>query len=165
MFNFRYGLDYLGHWFSSNSRHGVHSPFVYRLVDEVIYNFRAQTSNQVKAFKSQKVNRLAERLLDFFKKDFRDYTDVKDSTDLNDTSDWVIIRSNLNTRVVIDRLVQKAGSDTILMLEGIYLNKGMKTNWNEIKIHPKVSVSIDLFDVGLVFFRTGQAKENFKIRF
>ena len=43
--------------------------------------------------------------------------------------------------------------------------RGMKEAWQEIKAHPKVTVTIDLFWMGLVYFRKGQAKEDFLIRF
>ncbi|EHQ30858.1 O-methyltransferase [Mucilaginibacter paludis] len=33
--------DYLKHRITAKNRHGLHSPFVYRLLDEVIYDFRA----------------------------------------------------------------------------------------------------------------------------
>jgi hypothetical protein len=42
MYNLRYGLSYLRHRFKANNRHGVHSPFVYKLIDTVIYDYRAQ---------------------------------------------------------------------------------------------------------------------------
>lgn len=156
MFKLRLALDYFGHWLNANSRHGVHSPFVYRLVDEVIYNFRAQTSNRIKGFKSEKVNRLVERLADFFK---------KDCTDLNDSADFMIIRHGVDAQAEFILLLQKVRPDTVLIVEGIYRDKKIKDSWKAIKTNPKVSVSIDLFDLGLVFFREGQAKEDFKIRF
>jgi len=41
----------------------------------------------------------------------------------------------------------------------------MKEAWAQIKAHPQVTVTVDLFWIGLVFFRKGQEKEDFKIRF
>jgi hypothetical protein len=40
----------------------------------------------------------------------------------------------------------------------------MSEAWEEIKTHPKVTVTIDTFYWGLVFFRNEQPKEHFKIR-
>lgn len=42
MYNIRYGLSYLRHRFRANNRHGIHSPFVYKLIDTVIYDYRDQ---------------------------------------------------------------------------------------------------------------------------
>src|SRR5690606_16115486 len=37
MYKLRFHFEYVRHFLMSHSRHGTHSPFVYRLVDEVIY--------------------------------------------------------------------------------------------------------------------------------
>jgi hypothetical protein len=40
----------------------------------------------------------------------------------------------------------------------------MEKAWEEIKNHPKVTVTIDTFQWGIVFFRYEQLKEHFVIR-
>jgi hypothetical protein len=37
--------------------------------------------------------------------------------------------------------------------------------WEMIKADPRVNITIDLYFIGLVFFKKGQAKENFTILF
>jgi hypothetical protein len=41
----------------------------------------------------------------------------------------------------------------------------MKQAWSSIKNHEAVTVTIDLFAFGIVFFRREQEKEHFKIRY
>ena len=41
----------------------------------------------------------------------------------------------------------------------------MEKAWDYIKSHEKVTVTIDLFFIGLVFFRKEQAKQDFVIRY
>jgi predicted O-methyltransferase YrrM len=55
-------------------------------------------------------------------------------------------------------------NDSLLIFDDIYWSKGMTNAWEEIKADPMVKVSVDLFFIGLVFFRKEQVKENFKLR-
>ncbi len=55
-------------------------------------------------------------------------------------------------------------NNSMLVFDDIYWSKDMTKAWEIIKQDKRVSVSIDLFFVGLVFFRKEQVKENFKLR-
>lgn len=55
-------------------------------------------------------------------------------------------------------------NDSILLVEGIHNSKKKTKQWEQLKNLPEVSVSIDLFHCGMLFFRKEQAKEHFKIR-
>ncbi|UKM63624.1 class I SAM-dependent methyltransferase [Flavobacteriaceae bacterium GSB9] len=63
-----------------------------------------------------------------------------------------------------ETLLETAHNDSIFIFDDIYWSKGMTEAWQIIKKHPKVTVTIDTFFWGLVFFRKEQAKEHFYIR-
>jgi len=58
----------------------------------------------------------------------------------------------------------KVHEHTLLIFDDIYWSEGMKEVWQTIKSHPQVIVTVDLFWIGLVYFKKGQAKEDFIIR-
>jgi predicted RNA methylase len=53
-------------------------------------------------------------------------------------------------------LLKHASDDTVIIFDDIHWSAAMEKAWDEIKCHPSVTLSIDLFFIGLVFFR----KEN-----
>lgn len=61
-------------------------------------------------------------------------------------------------------LLPKTNNNSVLVFDDIYWSKGMTRAWEEIKHHPKVTVTVDLFYIGLVYFRTQQVEEHFKLR-
>lgn len=54
--------------------------------------------------------------------------------------------------------------DSVFIFEKIHSSKENEQLWEQIKQHPTVKVTVDTFDLGLVFFRKEQAKEHFVIR-
>ena len=63
-----------------------------------------------------------------------------------------------------ETLLPKAHNNTLFIFDDIYWSKDMTEAWESIKQHPEVTVTVDTFFWGLVFFRQEQAKEHFKIR-
>ncbi len=64
------------------------------------------------------------------------------------------------------QLLAKIGNDSILIFDDIHWSEEMEAAWAEIKEHPAVTLTIDLFFIGIVFFRKEQlAKQHFSIRF
>ena len=260
MLNFRFAKDYLLHRLKAKTRHGVHSPFVYRLVDQVIYDFEAKkiyndieslrqqllndervitvtdlgagshlnNNNQKKisdiarnALKPPKLAQLLYRLAIDLKPrniielgtclgittiylqkaapDAKVYTlegCPETSGMANETfskagiNNIDLITGNFNETLpgVIDKLAEldfvfvdgnhqkdatlkyfdwclpKVHENSLLIFDDIYWSDGMKEAWSEIKAHPRVTVTIDLFWIGLVFFKGGRVKEDFLIR-
>ncbi|MBK7385056.1 MAG: class I SAM-dependent methyltransferase [Flavobacteriales bacterium] len=61
--------------------------------------------------------------------------------------------------------LSKAHNDTVLVLDDIHWSCGMESAWERVKDHSAVTVTIDLYDMGLVFLRSEQAKEHFRLRY
>lgn len=261
MFNWRFASNYLQHYFTANSRHGVHSPFVYELVDDVIYDFSAKTDylpieqirqqllqstakvtvvdlgagshtnkSQVKevgeiaknVLKSPRLAQLIYRLAAHLKpkslielgtclgitslylnraNPSAQLTTIEGCREIADVAaknfevsevknidlqvgnfdvvlpelmekipqiDFVFIDGNHTEEATLryfNWILPKAYDKTVIIFDDIYWSTGMKSAWKKIKQHPEVSVTIDLFWIGLVFFKKDQVKEDFKVRF
>jgi len=57
---------------------------------------------------------------------------------------------------------QFIGEKSILIIDGISENKAMKELWKNLKTHPKTSVTIDLFALGIIFFDKKLNKQHYK---
>ncbi|CAN5294699.1 class I SAM-dependent methyltransferase [soil metagenome] len=56
-------------------------------------------------------------------------------------------------------------NDTVFVFDDIHWSDEMEQAWAYIKAHTAVTVTVDLFWVGLVFFRKEQPKQDFVLRF
>jgi predicted O-methyltransferase YrrM len=61
-------------------------------------------------------------------------------------------------------LLSTITNETVWIFDDIHWSSEMEEAWRIIKNHPKVTVTIDTFQWGLVFFRREQPKEHFTIR-
>lgn len=256
---FRFFIDYLTHRLSAKTRHGTHSPFVYKLTDEVIYdfsekkpylaveqqrkkllnddrrvvldglavhpNFSKRRGIPVKQLvkmllKKPKVDQLIFRLMvnqqpesilelgtslgvttAYLSKgapkssvvtveqhsilgDMAGYPssvlalDNVEMLNLNleqlrakmafEVVDVICINSALPEDMVLQYFefcTTIVNQRSMVIIDSIYLNERRKAIWTAIKHHSKVTVTIDLFWIGLVYFKTDQAEEHFKIKF
>lgn len=62
-------------------------------------------------------------------------------------------------------LLEHLCPESIIIFDDIYYSADMENAWNEIKSNPRVSVSIDIFQMGLIFLRAGMIKQNYIIRY
>lgn len=261
MANFQLFKSYLKHRFKAKTRHGVHSPFIYKLVDEVIYDYAARpyykeieehrqlllkdarsititdlgAGSHVNTNKQKKVKQIAKnalkparlaQLIARLATERSPRNIIELGTCLGLTSSY-LSRAVPNAKVItiegcpetakiaaenfkqlnIPNIVLKTGNfdlvfpevirsedaldivyvdgnhrkeatlsyfewclpkindDSLIIFDDIYWSKGMEEAWEQIKAHPKVTVTVDLFWIGLVYFRKGQEKEHFSIRY
>lgn len=96
-------------------------------------------------------------------KNFDDYLAENSSEKLQ----LVFIDGNHNKEKTLEYfqiLLKQTTNDTVFIFDDIYWSKQMTQAWLEIVNHPEVTVSIDTFHWGLVFFRSEQPKQHFQIR-
>lgn len=96
-----------------------------------------------------------------------DFKTVIQQLDSQITYDLIYCDGNHNKQATLyyfEALLPKTHNDSILIFDDIYWSKDMTEAWETIKKHPKVTVTIDTYAFGFVFFRQEQAKEHFTIR-
>jgi len=82
-------------------------------------------------------------------------------------ADFVFIDGNHRKEATLSyfRLyLQQAHENSVMVFDDIYWSQGMKEAWAEIRNHEHVTVTIDLFWIGIVFFIKDHPKQNFFIR-
>ncbi len=64
-----------------------------------------------------------------------------------------------------DKCLDLSTEDSIFVFDDIYWSREMKNAWKEIKKNSNVTLSIDLFQFGIVFFKKGLEKQHFTLRY
>lgn len=106
-------------------------------------------------FKLQNIELLNQTFEDFF------------SETKMEAFDLVFIDGNHNKKKTLEYfniLLDYAHNDSVFIFDDIYWSPEMTKAWHEIIQHSKITVSIDTFYWGLVFFRKEQPKQHFHIR-
>ena len=85
------------------------------------------------------------------------------------TNNWQLIYfdGNHQKQATLDyfhALLPTATNDSVWIFDDIHWSSAMEEAWETIKKCPKVTVAIDTFRWGMVFFRKEQEKEHFTIR-
>ncbi len=64
-----------------------------------------------------------------------------------------------------EKCLAKSSKETVFVLDDIYWSAEMSRAWYKIINDERVKLSIDLYHLGLVFFRNKQPKQHFKLKF
>ena len=68
------------------------------------------------------------------------------------------------TNEKLEQLLKTTENDRFWILENIHANQAAEAFWSNLKSNPKVTVTVDTFHFGLVFFRKEQVEEHFILR-
>lgn len=87
---------------------------------------------------------------------------------LNNTNfDFIYFDGNHQKEATLNYFKQclvAATNNSAFIFDDINWSKEMQEAWEEIKKNPKVTITVDTYFWGIVFFRTQQAKQHFTIR-
>jgi predicted O-methyltransferase YrrM len=84
-----------------------------------------------------------------------------------DQLDMVFFDGNHRKKATLgyfNKCMTKAHENSIFLFDDIHWSRGMQKAWKKIKSDKRVSLTIDLYWLGIVFFRSGVAKQDFIIR-
>lgn len=82
--------------------------------------------------------------------------------------DFVFIDANHRYESLLsyfEKCIGKVHARTVIVIDDIYWSDGMMQAWDEIKRNPKVTSTLDLYELGIVFFNTDLNKQHYKLRF
>lgn len=96
-----------------------------------------------------------------------EFTQVMESQLSDLRFDYVFLDGNHRFQPTVDYvnwLLPRMNRDSILILDDINWSDEMRQAWAAVIAKPEVSVSLDLFFMGICFVKRNQAKEDFKFR-
>ncbi|MCT4590300.1 MAG: class I SAM-dependent methyltransferase [Carboxylicivirga sp.] len=85
-----------------------------------------------------------------------------------DHLDFVFFDGNHQKQATLDYFntcLSKVRNETVFVFDDIHWSKGMSEAWDIICKHPQVTVSVDLFQLGILFFKRECQKQHFIVRY
>ncbi len=85
-----------------------------------------------------------------------------------DRLDLIFIDANHSSEAVLryfNQCLLKVHNETLMVIDDIYWSEDMESAWEIIKKHIQVTSTIDLFQLGIVFFNADLYKMHYKMRY
>lgn len=131
----------LNHYIFANTLHGTHSPFVYKFLEDVVYQPNINRKN--------KNEQLVDRIINSREK-----------------GKVLVIDESINPNQLFDYYITKSAitdEQSIFVFTDIRRNGERFAAWEKIISDSKNNISIDFFDIGILFFDQKKPKEHFNI--
>jgi len=152
----------------ATNQHGVHSPFIYNFVTECLY--KKSKSKHPKTFRIliESCAYFSAKKVNIASKNMHIQSLVKSTFPLIDFDKQpydIIYIDSPNTKTLTNSYKNKSyHNNSMVLIKNIHRTKENSQIWEQMKSNNEVTVSVDMFHCGALFFRLEQAKEHFKIR-
>ncbi len=167
--------NYATFLYNSNNQHGIHSPFVYRLVTQCLYKKNKDGKSKKERLLLQLINYMQVKSilgitntkeLSFLQNKKVLYTTIKTIENLPKNSskyDFIFISKTTNL-ANLETIIPLLHNHSILLIEAIYTSKKRYHYWKKTIKNPNISVSINTYSFGIINCRKEQVKQHFTIR-
>lgn len=186
-------LSYTQFLWQSVDDHGIHSPFMFRFINKAFYTkgprlskkeHRAQNMqvpytaaellyrivNYLRPAKSFVIGQDADKVIEMLR-----YAGEENKIKLwffsplapiPGGTDFAVIADNIKEDIMasFEQIVSNSHNDTVCLLPNIHANAQMETAWAAIRNHPKATVTVDAYHLGIIFFRREQVQQHFMVR-
>ena len=181
--------EFIKYKWKAKGRHGIHSPFIFSLVEKGIQselingNFQSQKIKNLHfeqfVFKLLRYFNVKNIFIDeqkglnnweiYFRKNFSSLNIQVNLEELPKSSknpffDFIFISNSNQLGEKISKLLTYSENETVFLIEGIRSNKYRFEEWRKLCEMKTFHVSIDFFQSGLLIARSQQEKEHFTLK-
>ena len=181
--------EFIKYKWKAKGRHGIHSPFIFSLVEKGIQSELINSNFQSQNFKNLHFEQFVFKLLKYFKTQnifideqnglnhwetfFRkNFSSLKIQLNLeelnkpskNSSFDLIFISNSNQLLEKLLTLTPYSKNETVFLIEGIRSNKYSFEDWRKLCEMQTFHVSIDFFQSGLLIMRSQQEKEHFTLK-
>lgn len=186
-------LSYTEFLWRSQNDHGIHSPFMFNFVSECFYVRGPRLSKKKHRAQKMAVNYPAAELLYrivYYLKPAKTFVLGSGSEAVTEMlrfageenrirlwffselaaipagTDLAVIADNEKEAAMasLEKIIENSHNNTVCVLPDIHQNTRMEYIWEAIKRHPKVTVTVDAYHLGIIFFRREQVEQHFMVR-
>lgn len=152
----------------AKNRHGIHSKFVYDFLDKTLYRLSFKGFSPDQKLLKAAIIHFKPKNIGFSPSGKALHSwligaDIKMDSVANPVSFYITGAPNMELEALISNADQW-DPDAIIFVGNIRKNKAHFKIWQKLCALPKIRVSLETYDAGLLCFRPKQAPQHFKIR-